>query len=82
LYGSADTSTGANFAATICGLSIGGTWHDCARKYDEEFSKEPPENEQIGIYLRHALENLQTARCFAGFTTTFAHLSGTHRSSI
>jgi hypothetical protein len=57
LYGTADSSSGTDFAITICRLSLDDS---CLGKYDAEFhAKAASQKQQIGIALRHATENVQ-----------------------
>lgn len=59
LYGSGHTETGSNFAYTICGLSIGGNWSDCAQKYASEIKSLPNSEKAVADFLyRQALTNL------------------------
>jgi hypothetical protein len=46
LYGSPQTVSGANFAFTLCGMSLGSDWSECSRLYATQLSQLPDERAQ------------------------------------
>ena len=60
LYGRDHSMTGDNFSYTICGLSIGGDWAECPKKYSAELKELPPGEKVLTTFLyRKALENIR-----------------------
>jgi hypothetical protein len=57
LYANPGTTTGANFSMTLCGLTLGGSWHRCAALYADEVQR--VQSEDVQIYLQHASENFR-----------------------
>lgn len=75
LYGETGVVTGGNFAYTLCGLSLGGNWADCASNYASGLEKLDEKSQAIFLVTK-AWENftqdphiavgtvLQNARAF------------------
>jgi hypothetical protein len=73
LYGSTQTTSGANFALTVCGLSLGTDWAGCLGTYAAQLGQLPDERAQAyflmsqtwhnvlsnpAVLARHLLENV------------------------
>ena len=60
INGSGKNLTGSNFAYSLCGLSIGGSWPACLQKYEQELEKIPPNEKAITEFLySKAVDNIQ-----------------------
>jgi len=57
LYGSTRTTSGANFALTMCGLSLGSAWDGCFATYKAQLGEIADERAQVAFLLRQTLEN-------------------------
>jgi hypothetical protein len=60
LYGHDRPATGENFSYTICGLSIGGDWSECPKRYSTELKELPPGERALTTFLYHkAFDNIR-----------------------
>ena len=59
-YGHGRPVTGENFSYTICGLSIGGDWSECPKRYSTELKGLPPGEKALTAFLYHrAFDNIR-----------------------
>ena len=58
INGSGKNLTGSNFAYSLCGLSIGGSWVACLQKYEQELEKIPPNEKAITEFLTQKLSTI------------------------
>jgi hypothetical protein len=59
LYASPKAATGSNFPLTLCGLSVGADWSDCARLYASELGQLADERGQAIFLLGKSWDNFQ-----------------------
>jgi hypothetical protein len=58
LYGSLQTTSGANFAPTICGLSLGTDWAGCLATYAAQLDQLSDERAQAYFLVTQAWQNI------------------------
>jgi hypothetical protein len=67
LYGSTQTTSGANFAVTICGLSLGTDWAGCLETYAAQLGQLPDERAWVHFLVTQSWRNvLAQPAVFAG----------------
>src|SRR5262249_22010413 len=58
LYGSAQTTSGANFALTLCGLSLGTDWAGCSSTYANELAQLADERARVWFLIAQTWDNV------------------------
>lgn len=58
MFGAPGAQLGGNYAQTLCGMSIGGLWGDCLRKYANEITALTTEDAQATFFYKIALQNI------------------------
>lgn len=58
LYGNPTTTTGDNFAFTLCGLAKGGDWTTCPKVFAQEMSRLTTERDQAAFLYAQAIQTI------------------------